>query len=421
MGKLSERLAALSAEQRELLLRKLVQRDTARATVPFPVVHPAIADTRRPDIPPPSVEGRLDFSVFFFSGDGEVTGPEKYNLLLESARFADKNGFAAVWTPERHFQSFGGLYPNPSVLAAALSQCTTRIQIRAGSVVLPLHNPIRVAEEWSVVDNLSGGRVGVAFASGYHPGDFTLAPENFGARKEIMFRDIEIVQSLWRGETLKTRGVNGSEVELKMLPKPLQPSLPVWLTSSGNPETWIKAAELGTNVLTGLAGIGEQPLADLAQKIAVYRRRWVESKRSPHEGIVTLMLHTYLGEDLQTVRNKVRAPLSGYIRTFMAQEERLVTGEQRVAAGASEEDKSALASFWFDRFFGASSLLGTPESCLPLALRLRSMGVNEIACLVDFGVDTASVLQSLELVAHLRARCDDACARGQTTTGEVGV
>ena len=64
-----------------------------------------------------------------------------------------------VWTPERHLHAFGGLFPSSSVISAALAASTQRIRIRAGSVVLPLHSPIRVAEEWSVVDNLSTGRV----------------------------------------------------------------------------------------------------------------------------------------------------------------------------------------------------------------------------------------------------------------------
>ena len=59
---------------------------------------------------------------------------------------------------------FGGLYPNPSVAGAALAAITERVDIRAGSCVLPLHDPIRVAEEWSLVDNLSNGRVGISFA-----------------------------------------------------------------------------------------------------------------------------------------------------------------------------------------------------------------------------------------------------------------
>ena len=141
-----------------------------------------------------------DFSLFYFASDESAGNGEKYKLLLEGAKFADAHGFSAVWTPERHFHAFGGLYPNPSVISAALAAITHNIDIRAGSCVLPLHDPIRVAEEWSVVDNLSNGRVGLSFASGWQPNDFVLAPQNFADRKDLMFRQIETVRQLWRGE-----------------------------------------------------------------------------------------------------------------------------------------------------------------------------------------------------------------------------
>ena len=73
-------------------------------------------------------------SLFFFSADAADGQGNKYQLLLESAKFADEHGFAAVWTPERHFQRFGGLYGSPSVTGAALAVITKRISIRAGSI-----------------------------------------------------------------------------------------------------------------------------------------------------------------------------------------------------------------------------------------------------------------------------------------------
>ncbi len=102
----------------------------------------------------------LQFSLYFFGNYPAAYHEDKYRLILESARFADQHGFAAVWLPERHFHAVGGFSPNPSLLAAALARDTERIALRGGSVVLPLHHPVRVAEEWSLVDNLSHGRVG---------------------------------------------------------------------------------------------------------------------------------------------------------------------------------------------------------------------------------------------------------------------
>lgn len=144
----------------------------------------------------------MDFGLFYFADDSGALEADRYRLLLEGARFADENGFHAVWTPERHFHQFGGTYPNPSVTGAAIAATTSRVQVRAGSVVAPLHHPLRIAEEWSVVDNLSHGRAGVSFASGWHATDFALSPSTYQDRRTVMYERIEQVRALWRGEPI---------------------------------------------------------------------------------------------------------------------------------------------------------------------------------------------------------------------------
>ena len=194
----------------------------------------------------------MEFSLSFFSSTGNESEDGAYDFVIRASRYADENGFAAVWTPERHFHSFGGLFPNPSVISAAIAAVTNRIDIRAGSVVLPLHNPIRVCEEWAVVDNLSKGRVGISVASGWQKNDFVLAPENHADRKNIMFREVETIRKLWRGESVSFRGVDGPQVEVKILPRPIQHELPIWITAAGNRETFEMAGQIGANLLTHL-------------------------------------------------------------------------------------------------------------------------------------------------------------------------
>src|ERR687890_2410088 len=224
MDDIAKRLEALTSEQRELLelrlRRKGLQSPLARDPAPV-AVETAAPDGLTPDEREDprawkerGVERAVRFSIYFFSDDGSKNSDDKYRLLIESARFADRRGFSAVWTPERHFQAFGGLYPNPSVLSAALAMITERTQIRAGSVALPLHHPVRVAEEWAVVDNLSRGRVGVSFASGWHPNDFLFAPGAYDERKEVMYRHIETIRKLWAGESVTFQGVNDGAVEV---------------------------------------------------------------------------------------------------------------------------------------------------------------------------------------------------------------
>ena len=115
--------------------------------------------------------------------------------------------------------------------------------------MLPLHHPARVAEEWAVVDRLSGGRVGVAFAAGWHPRDFVLRPEAYATAREGLFDGIETVQRLWRGEAVAFPGPPGGDpsgsgeaIEVRTLPRPIQPELPTWITTAGNPATSAKPA-----------------------------------------------------------------------------------------------------------------------------------------------------------------------------------
>jgi natural product biosynthesis luciferase-like monooxygenase protein len=354
----------------------------------------------------------IDFSLFYFSSDESEGEGDKYRLLLEGAKYADQHGFAAVWTPERHFHAFGGLYPNPSVTSAAIAAITQRVKIRSGSVVLPLHHPARIAEEWAVVDNLSKGRVGISFASGWQPNDFVLKPESFANNKQVMLEGIETVRKLWRGETVSFPGASGQPVPVRTLPRPVQAELPFWVTSAGNPETFMAAGRLGANVLTHLLG---QSLEELSDKLAAYRQAWKEAGH-PGEGHVTLMLHTFVGPDEDVVRQKVREPLIEYLRSslnlvkqyawsFPAFKRREGMDDRSAnidLQSLSHDEMTALLEHSFQRYYETSGLFGTPQSCLAMVDRLKAIGVDEIACLIDFGVDADAVLSHLEHLNQLR-------------------
>ena len=344
----------------------------------------------------------MDLSLFYFADD--ASGADGYRLLLEGARFADANGFRAVWTPERHFHEFGGLYPNPAVTAAAVAAVTERIEIRAGSVVAPLHHPARIAEEWSVVDNLSGGRAGIAFASGWHSADFALRPENYPRRREVLAETVRTVRRLWHGEPVTLAGGAGEPVTVRTFPAPVRPELPVWVTSSGSADTFRLAAELGSGVLTHLLG---QDLDGLAEKIALYRKAYAAGPAAADDaGHVVLMLHTFLGRDRAQVREAVREPFSTYLRSSIDLIARAGTGGLPPGLDVAElapADVAFLIDQSFDRYFDSSGLFGTVAEGREFVAALAGIGVDEVACLIDFGVPAAEVLAGLEPLSRLRA------------------
>ena len=350
------------------------------------------------------------FSLFFFGEAEDGASREKYNLILDAARYADQKGFEAIWTPERHFHTFGSSFPNPAVLGAALAQTTQRLQIRAGSVVLPLHNSLRVAEEWALVDSLSGGRVGIGVTPGWNPNDFVLVPDAYDQRMAILSEHLQEVRQLWRGESLTLPNGLGQTAEVRVFPRPVQPELPVWITCNRRREGFVEAGALGVNLLTALLS---QSREDLAENIAAYRRSLLENGHNPQKGRVTLMLHTFIGEDTDEVKALVRPPMTEYLRNsadlWQDASERLKQ--------ANKQTRERLLEVAFDRYFNTSALFGGVESCAKTVKELTALGIDEIACLVDFGLPNQTVLQGLKNIERLAGILEKTEKAGATLTG----
>jgi natural product biosynthesis luciferase-like monooxygenase protein len=361
----------------------------------------------------------------FMWGNDDAAGPAKYKLLLEGARYFDQNGFNAVWTPERHFHAFGGPYPNPAVTGAAVAAVTTNVKIRAGSCVVPLHHPVRIAEEWSVVDNLSNGRVEIAAASGWNPNDFVLSPGNHADNKGAMYRQLDQVRRLWRGERVTFPGPLG-DVAVESLPRPVQKELPCWITTAGNPDTWRDAGRLGLNVLTHLLG---QSVEEIREKVHAYRQARAEAGHDPESGRVALMLHTFVGEDTSRVRDLVREPMKDYLASsmrlamdyawsfpaFKRPGGQVSKPEDVDLKSLSSEETDTILNFAFERYFETSGLFGDEDTCIRMLGRCAAAGVDEIACLMDFGVPTDLVLDSLPRLRALRDRMVAGVADGAAT------
>jgi natural product biosynthesis luciferase-like monooxygenase protein len=347
----------------------------------------------------------MKFSLFYFDGDGLNIQNNPYRLLIESAKFADENGFSALWTPERHFHAFGGLYPNPAMTSAALAMVTKSIQLRAGSVVLPLHHPVRVAEDWAMVDNLSNGRAAIAFASGWTIDEFILSKEPHGSRKAVMWQGLNAVQKLWQGEAIEFDDATGRTVSVKTLPKPVQAQLPVWVTCQSM-ETFIEAGRLGVNVLTSLLG---ETLEQVMPKIQRYRETLSKFGHDPQSRTVSMMMHSFLGSDVNQVKEDIRQPFCDYLKTHYGLLENLAKGMglNVSLADFSDDDLDSLLLFGVEGFMKGRALIGTPESCQPFVQQLQEAGVDEIACLIDFVQDFEAVMGALPYLAQLKQRCSE--------------
>lgn len=371
----------------------------------------------------------MEFSLYYWGND-DGAGPKKYELLLEGAKFADSHGFCAVWTPERHFHAFGGPYPNPSVTGAAVAAVTRNIGVRAGSCVAPLHHPARIAEEWAVIDNLTNGRAGLAIASGWQPDDFVLRPENTPpANRQAMLDYIAMLRRLWRGESVEFPRKDGTPFGVVTQPRPVSKELPVWVTTAGNPETWRDAGRLGANVLTHLLG---QSVAEVGEKVKIYRAALAEAGHDPAAFKVTLMLHTFLAGDRDTARETARGPMKDYLRSaaglikqyawaFPAfKKPQGMADPMQIDLGSlTAEELEGILDFAFLRYFDESGLFGTVDDAVARVEEIKSIDVDEIACLIDYGIPAAKVLDGLRPLAEVLRRANGAAGEDGSLAGLI--
>lgn len=341
--------------------------------------------------PEQAAEPSIKCGLFFFADAAQDDGDGVFDLYLSAAKLADQIGLAAVWTPERHFTSVAAAYPSPSVLCAALATVTERVRLRAGSVVLPLHHPVRVAEEWSVVDNLSKGRVEISFASGWLADDFIFAPDAYADRRDVMLEGIAAVQRLWRGEAVAYRNGAGKMVDIRIKPCPVQRELPSWMTATANPATFVAAGERGLNLLTALQN---QSVDELGRNIALYRHALAENGYDPASRKVAVMLHTFIGASDEEARATASVPLRRYLEGH-ARLRQPALGNLGLGDRAYEAaDLDIVVNAALERFL-ANALIGSAETCALKLGNLRSLGVDEIACLIDFGISNATILENI--------------------------
>lgn len=351
---------------------------------------------------------QLDYGLFYFGVLGRG-GAEVYRMLLDTARMADREGLKFVSIPERHFHAFGGAFPNPAVVGAAVATLTERIEIRAGSVVGPLADALRIAEEWAVVDLISGGRAAVSLGSGWSVNDFVLArapAADYARRRELVAAQVEELRHLWRSGAVTRENAAGNEIHVRAFPAPHAAGPPLWLTAGGSDETFKTAGRLGTNVLTHME---RQDLGMLSARIAAYRGERSRYGHDPDAGIVTLMQHTLIEGDAARALDAGAAHLKRYIEAALDLEGTVIRGGGASSGGApvtlverrsSDEDDQVVARA-VSRYLGQASLIGDLNACRARSFEYLAAGVNEIACLVDFIEDEATVGRTVEGIAAL--------------------
>jgi alkanesulfonate monooxygenase SsuD/methylene tetrahydromethanopterin reductase-like flavin-dependent oxidoreductase (luciferase family) len=169
---------------------------------------------------------------------GPASASEIYSAALEQYRWADAQGWDFAVLSEHHGVDDGWL-PAPITMAAAVVGATRRIPVLLSAVILPLHDPVRIAEQLAVLDLASGGRVWTVVGAGYRKEEFEMADVELAKRGKILEEYTDVVLRAWTGEPFEWRGRT-----IRVTPKPMSQPHPTLMVGGGVEAAARRAARL---------------------------------------------------------------------------------------------------------------------------------------------------------------------------------
>jgi alkanesulfonate monooxygenase SsuD/methylene tetrahydromethanopterin reductase-like flavin-dependent oxidoreductase (luciferase family) len=162
-----------------------------------------------------------------------------YRAALEQAEWAERHGFGSVTLSEHH-GSDDGYCPSPVVVAGAMAGRTRSIRIVIAALLMPLYDPIRLAEDLAVLDLASGGRVDLVVGAGYRPEELAMYGRTLDDRVPLVEEGVAVLRSAWSGEEFEYRGRR-----VRVTPRPLRPRGPALLMAGATKGAARRAARLG--------------------------------------------------------------------------------------------------------------------------------------------------------------------------------
>jgi alkanesulfonate monooxygenase SsuD/methylene tetrahydromethanopterin reductase-like flavin-dependent oxidoreductase (luciferase family) len=173
-----------------------------------------------------------------------------YRQVLDQVRLAEELGWECFWFTEHHFLLYGGPEPNPAVFMSAAAAQTSRIRLGSAISILPLHHPIQLAEDYAMVDVLSGGRLEYGMGLGNTPIDFQVYGVDRDQSRARFAEAAEVILAAWSNERFSHHGDFWSFEDVAVYPRPVQqPTPPLWVAGS-SPESFGWAGRHGASIMT---------------------------------------------------------------------------------------------------------------------------------------------------------------------------
>jgi alkanesulfonate monooxygenase SsuD/methylene tetrahydromethanopterin reductase-like flavin-dependent oxidoreductase (luciferase family) len=290
--------------------------------------------------------------------------PDRYGDVLRLAEAADAAGLSTLWVAEHHFQP-GGVCPCPPVLLAACAQRTQRIRLGVLVSVLPFHRPVELAEQYAMVDRLTGGRLNLGLGSGYIPLEF----EGFGVdpatKRERFDRNLETLLAAFDGHEVRVDEPGAVPVRINVLPIQ-RPHPPLWIAVQRREAIPFVARRGASLALVPYATVAS--LDELAEQVREFRAHLPDGRRAE----VAVAVHLYAGAHPERARAALQRYLDARLRTqSVFFQEKVKRDPRHASAGTIESSGFAL--------------FGQAAEVVERLRAYRAAGVDEVLGIVEFG------------------------------------
>jgi alkanesulfonate monooxygenase SsuD/methylene tetrahydromethanopterin reductase-like flavin-dependent oxidoreductase (luciferase family) len=329
----------------------------------------------------------MNFGLFFLNSVPPTkTDAQELRDGLEQIKLADELGYEAAWIAEHNARSYG-VVSNTAVYLAAAAATTKNIKLATGVTRLPLHHPLKVAEEMNLVDIISNGRLYLGVGKGYDKLEFDAYNIDFDDRHERYLESLDILKAALQSERVTYSGQFYNIDNVPVYPRPVQQDgPPIFVMVSGNDASMINAAKQGHSFMLG--GITNE---DTKHKIAIYRQAAAESGLSDEyvESVIKRsgkLLFCYVAETTEQAQAEYREGLEWYMS------ER----DNRPTFGVIDRERNVD----YDKFLQSeNTLVGSPEKVIEDIKRYREeTGLDNIILWMNIGGQKqANVLKSMKL------------------------
>ena len=305
------------------------------------------------------------------------TVAELYAQVMRQCELAERLAYDTFFCAEHHFHEYG-VVPDPAVMLSALAQRTKKIRLGTAISILTFHDPRRIAETYSMVDMMSGGRLVFGVGSGYLAHEFVGYGKEPKEKRERFNENLDIVRRLMAGETLSYRGQYSSSDKVVLNVLPHEGRVPPIYVAVLAREAAYHVGKQKNRIFT-VPYASCKDFGDIGTMLAEYRKGRAEAAMPQDDDDHVFTLHTHVAKTDAEAKQQAKAAYDLYVDTRLYAKKHVY--EDIIANGIC--------------------LFGSPGTVAEKMRRLHDMGIRHVATMHNFGaLDPALVERSMTLFAR---------------------